>query len=195
MEAEADPRSDVSVVEIRVGARMSRDRAAEREAAFRRLMSDDLRRVHRLATAVLGSSVDAEDAVHDAAILAWRRFGSLRDLERFPIWFDRILVNVCRDRLRSLRRSRVVDLSRAGDQSDRGPGVRIEQPIEDRQAVAGALAALPPDQQIVLSLRYGIDLTVPAIAERLEIPEGTVKSRLHHALEAVRASIEAEERR
>lgn len=197
MEAEADPRRDVSVVELRMDDVRSRDRTTEREAAFRRLMTDDLTRVHRLATALLGSTMEAEDAVHDAAVLAWRGFGSLRDLDRFPVWFDRILVNVCRDQLRSRSRSRVVDLSKyAIGGADEGPSTPVAAlAFEDRHAVRVALAILPSDQQIVLGLRYGADLTILAIAERLDVPEGTVKSRLHHALQALRASLDAEERR
>src|SRR4029079_375614 len=90
---------------------VSSDRAMSREEVFRRLMTDEFPRLHGLAVHVLGSPSDAEDAVHDAAVLAWRRFRSLRDADRFPVWFDRILVNVCRDRLRAQRRSRVVDIS------------------------------------------------------------------------------------
>jgi RNA polymerase sigma-70 factor (ECF subfamily) len=47
---------------------------------------------------------------------------------------------------------------------------------------------------VIVALRYGLQLTVPQIADRLEIPEGTVKSRLHHALEHLRATIEADRR-
>jgi RNA polymerase sigma-70 factor (ECF subfamily) len=187
----------VSVVRTRLAAFVTADRSAEREAAFRRLMTEELDRVHALAITVLGSAVDAEDAVHDAAILAWRRFGSLRELDRFPTWFDRILVNVCRDRLRAQRRSRMVDLSPATLDGDAGGPVAVDaaRAVEDRQAVDAALRDLNPDQQLVLALRFGADLTVPAIAARLGVPEGTVKSRLHHGLRSLRAAIDAEARR
>ncbi len=185
------------MVDIRMAAPVTVDRAAEREAAFRRLMTDELSRVHGLAMAVLGSAADAEDAVHDAAIVAWRRFASLREIDRFAPWFDRILVNVCRDRLRSQRRSRVVDVSPTSLESS-GAATTPEpddgRALGERQAIDLALRRLNPDQRVVLALRYGADLTVPAIAARLGIPEGTVKSRLHHALDALRAAIAAEER-
>jgi RNA polymerase sigma-70 factor (ECF subfamily) len=153
-------------------------------------MTEELVRVHGLAMKVLGSAVDAEDAVHDAAILAWQRFGSLRNLERFPVWFDRILVNVCRDRLRAQQRSRIFD-PRPGDRVT----TDAADAFADRESVAASLHRLKPDQQVVLALRFGADLTVPAIGERLGIPEGTVKSRIHHALAALRAVIDAETRR
>ena len=187
----------MSVVRIRTAAPVTADRSAEREAAFRRLMTEELSRVHALAITVLGSAVDAEDAVHDAAILAWRRFGSLRELDRFATWFDRILVNVCRDRLRSQRRSRIVDASPDTlDGGDLDPVANdAGRAFEDRHAVNAALRNLNADQQLVLALRFGSDLTVPAIATRLGVPEGTVKSRLHHGLKALRAAIDAEARR
>jgi RNA polymerase sigma-70 factor (ECF subfamily) len=188
---------DVSMAHLATGKAMTVDRTAEREAAFRRLMTLELDRVVGLAGKVLGSTMEAEDAVHDAAILAWHRFGSLRDTDRFAVWYDRILVNVCRDRLRSSRRSRVVDVSPASLDAVAGGSLSTEpgSTVEDRQAIDGALRALNADQQIVLALRYGADLTVPAIAERLGVAEGTVKSRIHHGLRTLRAAIEAEERR
>src|SRR5690349_8063795 len=60
---------------------------------------------YRLARAILLDDHEAEDAVQEASLTAWRRSGSLRDPERFGAWFDRILVNHCRDRLRKRRRA------------------------------------------------------------------------------------------
>src|SRR5258705_8424996 len=62
-----------------------------------------LDRAYRYATLILGDRSEAEDATHDAALVAWRRFGELRDADRFDAWFGRILVNACRDRLRRRR--------------------------------------------------------------------------------------------
>jgi RNA polymerase sigma-70 factor, ECF subfamily len=197
VEDEAEPRIDPTVALTRAHATVKNDRPAARDDAFRRLMTEDLPRVHALAIQILGSSTDAEDAVHDAAILAWRRFRSLRDPERFSVWFDRILVNVCRDRLRARRRSRVVDIS-PGSVEARAREPRNDDPaaaIAEQQALDAVLARLQPDHQVVLALRFGADLSVPAIAERLRVPEGTVKSRLHLALRAIRAELEAEARR
>ena len=66
---------------------------------------------YRLATVILGNALDAEDAVADAALDAWRSRTKLRDLDRFDAWFGRILVNACRDRLRSRRRHPVVPIA------------------------------------------------------------------------------------
>ncbi len=63
-----------------------------------------LDRAYRTARLILGNPIEAEDATHDAALAAWRRFADLREPERFEAWFGRILVNACRDRLRARRR-------------------------------------------------------------------------------------------
>src|SRR3954469_19623890 len=87
--------------------RQTEDRSdVARAEAFGRLVDRAaLDRAYRYATLVLGSRSDAEDATHDAALAAWRRFGDLRDPDRFDAWFGRILVNSCRDQLRGRRRT------------------------------------------------------------------------------------------
>ena len=164
-----------------------------RAEAFARLIHDDLERYYALAGAILGDAVEAQDAVHDAAVTAWQRFGDLRDEARFPAWFDRILVNGCRERLRVRRRRHVVDIAVAPESvlpasRDHAAGVA------DAVAVERAVRALDPDHVIVVMLRYEADLTIPQIAHRLGIPEGTVKSRLHHARRQMRNALGEETR-
>ena len=74
---------------------------------FVTLVERSLSSSYRLARAILLDDTEAEDAVQDACLVAWRQRSSLRDLDRFGPWFDRILINGCRDRLRSRRRQRV----------------------------------------------------------------------------------------
>jgi RNA polymerase sigma-70 factor (ECF subfamily) len=153
-----------------------------RADAFRRLLASDLLRYYRIAAAMLGDVVEAQDAVHDATVSAWQRFGDLRDDARFEAWFDRILVNVCRDRLRARRRRPVVDIGPLLDTSVGGataadPAISVGA----MDAIERAMRALDADHVAVVVLRFEVDLTVAMIAERLGIPEGTVKSRLHTA--------------
>lgn len=157
-----------------------------RDEAFRQLADVHLDRAYRLARAILRDQSEAQDATHDAFVQAWRNWGTLRDPERFEPWFDRILVNTCRNRLRSKYRlasdiSAEVALA-AGDHV---------QNAEDRAVIGAALAALSPDQQIVVALRFYRDLPVGDIASRLGIAEGTVRSRLHYALKRLRGAIQA----
>jgi DNA-directed RNA polymerase specialized sigma24 family protein len=73
---------------------------------FRRLSAGYVASAYRLALAILGDDLEAEDAAQDAFTLAWRRRATLRDPDKFEAWFTRILVNVCRDRLRRKTRAR-----------------------------------------------------------------------------------------
>jgi RNA polymerase sigma-70 factor (ECF subfamily) len=145
---------------------------------------------YRLATVILGDAMEAEDAVHDAAIAAWRGWSSLRDADRFEAWFGRIVVNACRDRLRARRRRPIVELT-PGQIGDVVELVRPDgiESIEARDALARVFAVLDPDEQIVIALRFWRDLTVDDIGERIGVPSGTVKSRLHHALGRLRTAL------
>ena len=115
---------------------------------------------------------------------------TLRDPARFEQWFDRILVNTCRNRLRSAR-WQATDISEevalaTGDHAGR---------TEERDVIAAAIAALSPDHQVVVALRYYRDLPVDEIATRLGIPSGTVQSRLHYALKRLHDAIDSAENR
>jgi RNA polymerase sigma-70 factor (ECF subfamily) len=177
----------------RLGSRAAADLSDPRAAAFRRLVGAELDRAYRLAAVILGDRFDAEDAVHDAAVSAWSRWRDLRDPERFEAWFGRILVNACRDRLRR-RRRRAIEVIRAP--------VQAEHPLLSdgsdaralRDLIRGALDELSADERIVVVLRFEADMTVPAIGGLVGIPEGTVKSRLHHAIVKLRAAIEEADR-
>src|SRR5687767_13282049 len=70
---------------------------------FRSVGTLQLDRAYRLAGFILGDAREAEDATQDAMLRAWHQRDSLRDLHKAQAWFDRILVNVCRDRLRRKR--------------------------------------------------------------------------------------------
>jgi len=141
---------------------------------------------YRLATVILGNALDAEDAVADAALNAWRSRSKLRDADRFDAWFGRILVNACRDRLRSRRRHPVTQIeAMAFEVPDRGD---FRDRVHRSDAIARALDALDPDERIVVVLRFWADLSVESIADRIGIPEGTVKSRLNRAMGHLRTA-------
>jgi RNA polymerase sigma-70 factor (ECF subfamily) len=143
---------------------------------------------YRYATLILGDRTEAEDATHDAALTAWRRFSDLRDAEKFDAWFGRILVNACRDRLRA-RRVRVREIDA------REPHPNATDPIATithRHVLAEALATLSLDHREVVVLRFWADLTIDQIAERTAVSTGTVKSRLHYALRRLRENLGTE---
>ena len=155
------------------------------EDRFLRLAGGELDRAYRLAGLLLGDARDAEDATQDALVRAWRSISSLRDPDGFRAWFDRILVNVCRDRLRRRRLVRFVPLEGSGDSAEtRDPFAALL----DRDEALGHLRVLDPDERIVVVLHYWADLTLVAVGERLGWPLGTVKSRLHRALQKMAAA-------
>jgi RNA polymerase sigma-70 factor, ECF subfamily len=153
---------------------------------FRTVGRHEIDRAYRLAGFILGEAREAEDATQDALARAWRRRSSLRRLDTAQAWFDRILVNACRDRLRR-RRLRVswADV----DDGLPSPAADPFAALVARDAVLRAMIGLPIDHRIVIVLRFWADLPVDAIADRLGIPAGTVKSRLHYAMRELRAAL------
>jgi RNA polymerase sigma-70 factor, ECF subfamily len=162
---------------------------SERQVAFERLTAGSLDAAYRIAGVILGSGPDAEDATHDAVVQAWRAFPTLRDPARFDAWFQRILVNVCRDRLRRRRRTPVTELAVAGVHG--GPDAFVG--VDERLALDRAYAQLSPDQAITIVLRFHLDLTLEDVAARMAVPVGTVKSRLHTALGALHLALSGSE--
>ena len=149
----------------------------------RTLLISRAEEAHRIANWILHDPAAAEDAVQEAALMAWDRRHGLRHLETFNAWFNKILVNVCRQ---ELRRPILTEIGLTVD------GDHSRLPVRDE--LARAIVTLSPDEQIVVALRFGRDLTIPQIAAETGLAEGTVKSRLHYALEHLRGALEAERR-
>lgn len=161
------------------------------DADFARRSDAYLGRALSLACYILGDADEAEDATQDAMSRAWRARRSLRQLDSFDAWLDRILVNACRDRIRRQRR-RVQEIAMTGGDE---PEARDSfGALMARDAVGRALQTLTVDQRTVVVLRYWRDFTLEHIAERLGWPLGTVKSRLHYGLATLREQLERNDR-
>ena len=174
------------VIEVTASRPANVGKTAERTAALVRLADEHLDAAYRLARAILREPSDAQDATHDALLQASRKWSSLRDPSRFEPWFDRILINICRDRLRHASRWQARDIS---DEIAIAAGDPFGQ-ADDREVLGNAIATLSPDHRVVVALRYYRDLQVDEIASRLGIPAGTVQSRLHYALEQLHRVID-----
>jgi RNA polymerase sigma factor (sigma-70 family) len=175
-------------------ARWERPLGADTSEATNRFLGlarAELDRAYRLAGLLLGDRTEAEDATQDALLRAWHRRHTLRDPAQFQAWFDRILVNGCRDRLRRRRSVRFIALEGAGDPAGSGDPFRS---VVDRDEVLRLVAGLDDDGRLVIVLRYWADLTLADIAERTGWPLGTVKSRLHRALGRVAAGLDEPDR-
>jgi RNA polymerase sigma-70 factor (ECF subfamily) len=145
------------------------------------LICAGLDRAYRLAGLLLGSGPDAEDVVQDACVRAWQSAGSLRERSAFTAWFDRILVNICRDRIRRRGRIGFVDI-----EDHDMPAADPFQAILAHDSLLRTIGSLDADERAVVVLHYWADLPLTEIASRLGWRLGTVKSRLHRALETMR---------
>lgn len=148
--------------------------------------------VYRVSFAITGDEADARDATQETFVAAWRQIRRLRDVERFDAWLQRVAVNSARMTLRARARRRVREIP-SGDVAalaavvDRRPTDRTDA---DRLGVA--LDRLPLDQRELLVLHHLEGYQVAEIAAILEIPVGTVKSRLHTARRSLQAALTAE---
>jgi RNA polymerase sigma-70 factor, ECF subfamily len=181
------PMNDAMAIEGSGGFRQTAERAMLRtnkqaDELFTPLISGRLDRAYRLAGLILGQADDAEDVVHDAAVRAWQSAGSLRDPAAFEAWFDRIVVNACRDRIRRNRRVRFVELQAEDDRQVADPF----KALLDHDEVLRLTRRLSSDERMVVVLHYWADLPLTEVATRLGWPAGTVKTRLHRALEVMR---------
>jgi RNA polymerase sigma factor (sigma-70 family) len=147
-----------------------------------------LDRAYRLAGLLLGSASEAEDAVQDALVTAWQSFDDLREPAKFGGWLDRIVANGCRDRLRRRNTVRFIPIATDLDPAGRDPF----QAFLDRDVLLRGLDRLSADERAVVVLRFWADLPLDAIADRLEWPLGSVKSRLHRALRRLRDDLDRE---
>jgi RNA polymerase sigma-70 factor (ECF subfamily) len=138
----------------------------------------------RTACLILGNRADAEEAVQDAYLRAWRFRDSLSNVPSIRPWLYRVVVNACYSKLRTEVPHRD---HRAGDEPlahlpepVAGPEGRAEQG-EVADTVLAALARLPVSLRIPVVLRYYADLSEKDIALAIGRRQGTVKSRLHEA--------------
>jgi RNA polymerase sigma-70 factor (ECF subfamily) len=158
--------------------------------AFEVLATSAGDRLYAIARLILRSADLAEDAVQEALVRAWRQLPSLRDPDRFDAWLHRLVVNACADQGRQLRRwsQQVRPLpteTAVGDDS---------ASVAHRDQLERGFGRLRPEQRAVVVLHYYSGFSAAEIARMLGIPEGTARSRLHYATEAMRAALEADAR-
>ena len=161
---------------------------AEAFDALARMVGD---RCMAIAYRILRDADLAEDAVQAALITAWRELRTLRDPDRFEPWLHRILTNECYAEARRRRRWSADRPARAVD-GPREPADILT--VNDRDQLERAFRRLTLEQRAVLVFHHYLGLPLSEVADRLGIPVGTAKSRLHHATAALRASLEADAR-
>ena len=156
------------------------------ERAFAELVDLDGDRCYAIAYRILRDVEQAQDAVQQAFLLAWRELPRLRDPERFEVWLHRLLVNACYEEFRRYRRwsANVRTLPVDGPA---GPDETVS--IDDRDALERAFQRLSPEHRAVVVLHHHAGMPLASIAEVAGVPVGTIKSRLHYATRILREAL------
>jgi RNA polymerase sigma factor (sigma-70 family) len=168
-------------------ASLLRDAIAGNERAFDALIGPLVEPGYRLAVSMLEKREEAEDAVQEATIKAWRNLHQLKDAEVARSWFFTIVANQCR----TVRRGRwwsVVKLA-APEQARSGP----EDEAVQRTDLERALRTLVPDDRLALYLRYYMDLPLNEVAAVLGVSETAAKSRIRRAAQGLKPAVEVPE--
>jgi RNA polymerase sigma-70 factor, ECF subfamily len=148
-------------------------------------------RLMAIAQRILRDVGRAEDTVQQTLVIAWRELPNLRDADRFDAWLQRLLVNTS---YAEARRWQTWNANVRLLPVDGPPGPDEQMAAEHRDRLERGFRRLPPDQRAILVLTHYLGLTPTEIADRLGIPVGTARSRLHYAHRQMRAAIEADER-
>ena len=147
-------------------------------------------RLFRIARLTLRDTERAEDAAQETLVRCWRDLPSLRELDRFDAWLNRLLMRAITDEFRSRRRAEAAVTM-----------LRLEPATHDsteavalREQLDRGFRRLTLEHRAVLVLRLHLGLSLEETAATLGIPAGTAKSRLHYATLAMRDALEADTR-
>jgi RNA polymerase sigma-70 factor (ECF subfamily) len=148
-------------------------------------------RLHAIAHRILRDVDLAEDATQQALLAIWQNLPMLRDPARFEAWSYRLLVNACYDEGRR-RRTWTPNLRVLHDDETAAPDALSQ--VHDRDQLERGFRRLSIDHRAVVVLHTYLGLSLEEVADTLGAPAGTVRSRLHYAVRAMRAALDADER-
>lgn len=154
--------------------------------ALEQLLERHVDLVHAVCRRVTGDHHDALDAAQNALIAVARRIGTYDGRAKFTTWLYRVAVNAALDEVRRRRRR-----PRAQDELPELPARPFTDAVDARLDVDAALGALPPDFRAAVTLRDLCDLEYAEIAEVLDIPVGTVRSRIARGRAALADHVES----
>ncbi len=159
--------------------------------AFSVLAGAAIGRLDAAARLILRDADQAQDAVQETLIRCWRDLPTLRDPERFEAWLNRIFLNACRDQQRRLARRRV-EVTLPEILPHAVPDGQAT--TSDRDQLERGVRRLEPEHRTIIVLHYYLGLPLAESAAAMGVPVGTAKSRLHRATQALRATLEADDR-
>ena len=170
--------------------------------SFNQLVLRWERPIYALAYRVIGREEDARDVAQETFLRAFRALGGFKGQSKFSSWLYRITLNLCRDWIRRERRTPIAQMPEGVDlvelAGETTPSESIEELVSRKQlsdAVAKAMALLPDEQRTAIILKEYHGLTFQEIADLLDCPLSTVKTRLYQGLTVLRRHLhQAEER-
>ena len=165
--------------------------------AFAQLVTRWERPIYALAYRTLRREEEARDVVQDAFLRAYRGLKGFKGEAKFSSWLYRITLNLCRDWMRKERRAPVAQVPEGTDPLDladqqAAPTESVEDLVARREmsaAVQLAMADLPEEQRTAIMLKEYHGLTFQEIAEMLDCPLSTVKTRLYQGLSVLRRGV------
>jgi RNA polymerase sigma-70 factor, ECF subfamily len=159
--------------------------------AFSELARVSIGRLFSAARLILRDDGRAEDATQEALVAAWRDLSALRNPDRFEAWLHRLLVRACfREAKRGRRRWAIESEVRPLATAEPDPALDLA----DRDQLERGFRRLDPEQRVILVMHYYLGLSLDEAAGALGIPPGTARSRLHRAMAAMRAALDADAR-
>src|SRR6478752_442037 len=169
--------------------------------SFNQLVLRWERPIYALAYRVIGREEDARDVCQETFLRAFRALGGFKGQAKFSSWLYRITLNLCRDWIRRERRQPIAQAPEGVDlvelASEQTPTETIEDLVarnEISHAVARIMADLPEEQRTAILLKEYHGLTFQEIADMLDCPLSTVKTRLYQGLSVLRRQLAATER-
>jgi RNA polymerase sigma-70 factor, ECF subfamily len=171
------------------------------ERAFRELVTLHRDRVYNICYRMMGSKSDAEDVAQEVFIAVFKTIDSFREESKFSTWLYRVSVNHCKNRIKYLARRHDRDRDELDENSAGANGVAIGAParisadralegIQMEELLREAINSLDEEHRTVVVLRDVEDLSIEEICEITDLPDGTVKSRLHRARLALRKKLQ-----
>jgi RNA polymerase sigma-70 factor, ECF subfamily len=165
--------------------------------SFNQLVLRWERPIYALAYRVIGREEDARDVAQETFLRAFRALGGFKGQAKFSSWLYRITLNLCRDWIRRERRTPVAQAPEGVDlielAGETAPSESIEDLVSRKElgrAVAKAMSHLPDEQRTAIILKEYHGLTFQEIADLLDCPLSTVKTRLYQGLTVVRRQLQ-----
>lgn len=195
-----DQKAVVSATPVTDEELVARAQAGDQES-FNQLVVRWERPIYALAYRTLNREEDARDVVQEAFLRAFRGLRGFKGEAKFSSWLYRITLNLCRDWMRKARRAPLIQVPESEDGLDMAeqmpsPAESVEELVNRQQmsaAVARAMADLPAEQRTAILMKEFHGLTFQEIADALDCPLSTVKTRLYQGLSVLRRRLERQQ--